>query len=151
MDPDMLSLAKSLFDRNLVPNAISHQQEQLLDLIRQGQSLATVVADPALNSEIDHLSTSALKPFLFVIVGEVKSGKSSLINALLEAPVCKVDSAPCTAKVQEINYGEEEQRVEVSEFEERLYLPHPILKQIAIVDTPGTNSIIRDHQVITEN
>ncbi|MEI6414001.1 MAG: dynamin family protein [Pseudomonadota bacterium] len=147
----MISLAKSLFDRNLVPNAISQQQEQLLGLIRQGQSLATVVADPALTVEIDQLSTGALKPFLFVIVGEVKSGKSSLINALLEVKVCAVDSAPCTAKVQEINFGEEEQRVEVSEFEERLYLPHPILKQIAIVDTPGTNSIIRDHQIITEN
>jgi GTP-binding protein EngB required for normal cell division len=84
-------------------------------------------------------------------VGEVKSGKSSLINALLETPVCAVDSAPCTTRVQEISYGEEEQRIEVSEFEEHRHLPHAILRHIAIVDTPGTNSIIRKHQVITEN
>jgi ribosome biogenesis GTPase A len=147
----MLRIAKSLFDRNLVPTALSQQQDQLLAFIRQGQQLATVLGEPDLCGEIDQLSTSALKPFLFVVVGEVKSGKSSLINALLEAPVCAVDTAPCTTRVQEISYAEEAQRVEVSEFEERVQLPHAILRHIAIVDTPGTNSIIREHQVITQN
>jgi ribosome biogenesis GTPase A len=146
----MLRITKHLFDRKLVPNTLNQQKDRLLGLIRQGQELATMLAEPALVSEIDQISASALKPFLFVIVGEVKSGKSSLINALLEAPVCAVDSAPCTDRIQEINYGEEEQRIEVSEFEERLHLPHTILQHIAIVDTPGTNSIIRHHQVITE-
>lgn len=147
----MLRIAKTLFDRNLVPNALSQQQDRLLGFVRQGQEIATQCGDPALLGEIDQLSASALKPFLFVIVGEVKSGKSSLINALLEAPVCAVDSAPCTDRVQEINHGEEEQRTQISEFEERLHLPHAILRHICIVDTPGTNSIIRHHQVITEN
>ncbi len=147
----MLRIAKTLFDRNLVPNALGQQQDRLLGFVRQGQEIATQLGEPALLGEIDQLSTSALKPFLFVIVGEVKSGKSSLINALLEAPVCAVDSAPCTDSVQEINYGEEESRTQLSEFEERLQLPHAILRHICIVDTPGTNSIIRHHQVITEN
>ena len=147
----MLRITKTLFDRHLVPNALSQQQDRLLGFVRQGQQVATLLGEPALLGEIDQLSASALKPFLFVIVGEVKSGKSSLINALLDAPVCAVDSAPCTDSVQEINYGEEEQRVQISEFEERLHLPHAILRHICIVDTPGTNSIIRHHQVITEN
>jgi ribosome biogenesis GTPase A len=147
----MLRIAKSLFDRSLVPSALTQQRDQLLGFIRQGQQLATVLGEPALSAEIDQLSASALKPFLFVVVGEVKSGKSSLINALLEAPVCAVDSAPCTTRVQEISYAEEESRTEVSEFEEHLHLPHAILRHIAIVDTPGTNSIIREHQRITEN
>ena len=30
-------------------------------------------------------------------------------------------------------------------------LPRPVLRDITIVDTPGTNSIIRNHQTITEN
>ncbi len=147
----MLRIAKSLFDRSLVPSALTQQRDQLLGFIRQGQQLATVLGESALSAEIDQLSASAVKPFLFVVVGEVKSGKSSLINALLEAPVCAVDSAPCTTRVQEISYGEEESRTEVSEFEEHLHLPHAILRHIAIVDTPGTNSIIREHQRITEN
>ena len=147
----MLRITKSLFDRKLVPQAVGEQQEQLVALMRSSQQLATLIGDDGLSREIDQVSASALKPFLFVIVGEVKSGKSSLINALLEAPVCGVDSAPCTTRVQEIGYGEEESRIEVSQFEERMLLPHAILRHIAIVDTPGTNSIIREHQRITED
>jgi small GTP-binding protein len=136
---------------SLVPRKLARERGQVLEFVRRGQQLAAALGDPGLGGEIDQLSVSALKPFLFVIVGEVKSGKSSLINALLEAPVCAVDSAPCTTRVQEISYGEEESRTEVSEFEEHVHLPHAILKHIAIVDTPGTNSIIREHQRITEN
>ncbi len=147
----MLRITKSLFDRKLVPQAVGEQQEQLVALMRSSQQLATLIGDDGLSREIDQVSASALKPFLFVIVGEVKSGKSSLINALLEAPVCGVDSAPCTTRVQEIGYGEEESRIEVSQYEERMQLPHAILRHIAIVDTPGTNSIIREHQRITED
>ncbi len=136
---------------SLVPKKLTRERDQVLEFVRRGQQLANVLDDPGLSGEIDQLSASALKPFLFVVVGEVKSGKSSLINALLEAPVCAVDSAPCTTRVQEISYAEEESRTEVSEFEEHLHLPHAILRHIAIVDTPGTNSIIREHQRITEN
>ena len=137
--------------RSLVPDRFSRDRKQVLAFIRRGRDLAEALGAPALLGEIEQLAASAVKPFLFVVVGEVKSGKSSLINALLEAPVCGVDSAPCTDRVQEINYGEEEQRIEVSELEERLHLPHAILRHIAIVDTPGTNSIVRRHQHITEN
>jgi ribosome biogenesis GTPase A len=73
---------------SLVPGRLSREHERLLGLVRQGQELARTLGNPSLSAEIDQLSASALKPFLFVIVGEVKSGKSSLINALLEAPVC---------------------------------------------------------------
>ncbi|MEI6414002.1 MAG: dynamin family protein [Pseudomonadota bacterium] len=134
----------------VAPGQFLQDRERIRALIQQGQALAKSLNDPALIAEVDQLSISALKPFLFVVVGEVKSGKSSLVNALLEAPVCAVDSLPCTIKVQEIHYGETAQRIAVSEFEERLNLPHPILQHIAIVDTPGTNAIVHQHQVITE-
>jgi len=136
---------------SLVPGRLPREHDRLLGLVRQGEDLARALGNPSLSAEIDQLSASALKPFLFVIVGEVKSGKSSLINALLEAPVCGVDTAPCTTRVQEISFGEEEGRTEVSELEERMQLPHAILRHITVVDTPGTNSIIRKHQVVTEN
>lgn len=73
---------------SLMPGRLPREHERLLGLVRQGQELARTLGNPSLSAEIDQLSASALKPFLFVIVGEVKSGKSSLINALLEAPVC---------------------------------------------------------------
>ncbi|CAK0769192.1 hypothetical protein CCP4SC76_5170002 [Gammaproteobacteria bacterium] len=135
---------------SVAPGQFLRDRERIRALIRQGQALAESLNEPVLRAEIGQLAISALKPFLFVIVGEVKSGKSSLVNALLGAPVCAVDSLPCTTRVQEIHYGEEERRIAVSEFEERLHLPHPILRHIAIVDTPGTNAIIHQHQIITE-
>jgi len=39
----------------------------------------------------------------------------------------------------------------VNEFLKRITLPVDILKEIAIVDTPGTNTIIEKHQAITES
>lgn len=134
----------------LVSQRIARVRHQVVQFVQRGRTLAQSLDDPALNTAIDGLLASARKPFLFVIVGEVKSGKSSLINALLDAQVCTVDTTPCTTRVQEINYGRHQQQDLVSEYEERIFLPHSILKHIAVVDTPGTNSIVREHQRITE-
>src|SRR5690606_25164933 len=40
--------------------------------------------------------------------------------------------------------------IEVNPYLKKLLLPVEILKEIAIVDTPGTNTIIEHHQEITE-
>jgi len=88
---------------------------------------------------------------LFVVVGEVKSGKSTFINALLGEDVCEVAPDPCTAVIQELAYGEERSKAILGDYWERLSLPKPVLRDITIVDTPGTNSILRNHQTITEN
>lgn len=91
-------------------------------------------------------------PYLFVIVGEVKAGKSSFINALLnvDKEICKVAPSPMTDTIQQITYGEEESEVIVNQYLKRIHQPIEILKEISIVDTPGTNTIIEHHQEITE-
>mgnify|MGYP001005624012 CR=1 FL=1 len=90
------------------------------------------------------------EPFLFVIVGEVKTGKSSLINALLGEEACPVAPDPCTDRIQIIAYGETRSEKAESALLKRVFLPLSILKDIAIVDTPGVDSIIDRHQEITE-
>jgi small GTP-binding protein len=92
------------------------------------------------------------EPFLFVIVGEVKVGKSSFVNALLETDkeVCKVAPDPCTDTIQQIVYGENENTLMINEHLRKITLPVDILKKIAIVDTPGTNAVIEHHTEITE-
>lgn len=89
---------------------------------------------------------------MFVIVGEVKAGKSSFINALLEAEkeICKVAASPMTDTIQQIVWGEKESIEEINPYLKRITQPVEILKEIAIVDTPGTNTIIDHHQEITE-
>ncbi len=90
--------------------------------------------------------------FTFVIVGEVKAGKSSFINALLDSgkEVCKVAPMPMTDTIQQIVYGDEEKTEKINPFLKKIYLPIDILQEIAIVDTPGTNTIVAHHQEITE-
>jgi ribosome biogenesis GTPase A len=87
-----------------------------------------------------------------VIVGEIKAGKSSFVNALLQAgkDICKVAPSPMTDTIQLITYGEEEAIEHVNAHFTRITQPVDILKEIAIVDTPGTNSIVEHHQEITE-
>lgn len=91
-------------------------------------------------------------PFTFVIVGEVKAGKSSFINALLDTDkeVCKVAPMPMTDTIQQIVYGETEHIENINPYLKKIHQPVEILREIAIVDTPGTNTIVAHHQEITE-
>jgi len=96
------------------------------------------------------LRATLAKPFLFVVIGEIKAGKSSFVNALLKAEVCAVDPAPCTDVIQEIVYASETASTPIGPEAKRIGLPVEILRDIAIVDTPGTNTIIARHQEITQ-
>ena len=89
--------------------------------------------------------------FLLVIVGEVKAGKSTFINSLLNSDVCKVGAIPTTDKIHVLKYGDVEKERVIEEFLVENMSPHEPLKTINIVDTPGTNSIVKRHGEITES
>src|ERR1700756_1236793 len=95
------------------------------------------------------LSRSLADPLLFVVVGEVKAGKSSLLNAVFGQEFCKVDVLPATDKIYVFKYGETEHDVAVAEDLTERYRPIPFLKNFNIVDTPGTNTIVASHHEIT--
>ncbi len=130
---------------------LKRQYESLREILQRCLTLTDKVGEgeavEILRDRLAHLESAAL----FVIVGEVKSGKSSFVNALLGEDVCEVAPDPCTAGIQEIAYGEERSKSILGDHWERVRLPKPVLREITIVDTPGTNSIIRNHQTITEN
>jgi len=127
-------------------NALSPILKRLIDLTKDlGQEEMQETATQLLDAVYD--------PFMFVIVGEVKAGKSSFINALLNTgeEICKVAPAPMTDKIQQIVFGEEDSETQVSPYIRRITKNEPILRNIAIVDTPGTNTIIAHHQELTES
>lgn len=88
-------------------------------------------------------------PYLFVVSGEVNAGKSTLINGLLGAELCEVNILPETDRVLWYRYGNQENVRITPELEER-YREIDFLQDFNIVDTPGTNSVRRGHQEITE-
>jgi small GTP-binding protein len=91
------------------------------------------------------------EPLLFVVVGEVKAGKSSLLNAIFGQEFAKVDVLPATDRIYIFKYGEEERSVEVSPHLTERYQRIGFLCDFNVVDTPGTNTMVADHQTITEN
>ena len=105
----------------------------------------------SLPSIVSELRSGLNEPFLFVVVGEVKSGKSSFINALLGEDICPVDAAPCTDVIQAIGYADRPYEDSVRPFLKKIGRPLDILQTIAIVDTPGTNTVIENHQEITRH
>src|SRR3954465_1578960 len=90
------------------------------------------------------------EPLLFVVVGEVKAGKSSLLNALFGKEFAKVEVRPATDRVYIFRHGAEEKSVEVSGQLTERYLPIRFLHDFNVVDTPGTNTMVPEHQTITE-
>ncbi len=87
--------------------------------------------------------------FLLVVVGEFNAGKSAFVNALLGRPVLQDGVTPTTTEVEILGYGETSERTAL---EQHLYArtaPVDFLREIHIVDTPGTNAIMREHEMIT--
>jgi small GTP-binding protein len=87
--------------------------------------------------------------FLLVIVGEFNSGKSAFINALVGSRVAAEGVTPTTAQINVLQYGETPNRTARGHNLHVITAPAEILKEIHIVDTPGTNAIIREHEAIT--
>jgi len=90
--------------------------------------------------------------FLLVVVGEFNAGKSAVINALVGETVAAEGITPTTASVTVLRHDDGQgggERTVGESLVEKTH-PAPFLRAISIVDTPGTNAIIRRHQEITE-
>ena len=89
--------------------------------------------------------------FLLVVVGEFNSGKSAFINALLGERFLPEGVTPTTAQIHILRHGETSDRQVEEDSVLALTYPTDFLREINIVDTPGTNAIIRRHEQLTED
>lgn len=137
-----------LLDKKLEP-----AKQKMHSTFSSLKGLCIRIGHDGLTRTTEDLQKAVDDPFMFVIVGEVKAGKSSFINALLDTgqEICKVAASPMTDSIQQIVYGESESEQMTGQHVKRISRPIEILKDIAIVDTPGTNTIIEHHQAITES
>lgn len=137
----------------LIDQQLNAKRSQLDEVVKNLHELCIQIDQQELATTVSDLRIRIHDPFMFVIVGEVKSGKSSFVNALLDAgrEITQAAPQPMTDTIQQIVYGEKEETIEINPYLKKIMIPVDILKEIAIVDTPGTNTIVEHHQEITES
>ena len=123
-----------------------------------------------------HAAEALDRPLLVAVMGEFNAGKSSFVNALCGADVAPTGVTPTTATVNVLRYGAEPAArvvahdggtrplpaADVARFltglrahEARairiveIFLPVETLRRVEIVDTPGLNSILAEHERVT--
>ena len=89
--------------------------------------------------------------FLLVVVGEFNSGKSTFVNALVGKPLLEEGVTPTTTQVALLRHGEPPGRRLRNDGVLLLDEPVEALRDIAIVDTPGTNAVLREHEALTRD
>lgn len=127
---ELVALERQLVLR--VRDALARSDGQRADLER----LASLV------NEMDEL-------FLLVIVGEYNTGKSTFINAILGDEVFAMGDLPTTRDISILRYGKAGPPELIGENVQLYHYPLEVLRDLDIVDTPGTNSIERMEEAIT--
>ena len=87
--------------------------------------------------------------FLLVVIGEFNAGKSAFVNALVGARVLEEGVTPTTTRLQILQYGDTPERRTDASGADVIAAPVPFLRDLNIVDTPGTNAIFREHERLT--
>ena len=123
------------------------EERRILSQLRL--SLAKFGAAPEHQSALERSIEQLDELFLLVIVGEFNAGKSAFINALVGTKVAQEGVTPTTAQINVLEYGDEITRRVKNDALHVITAPAPILRDIHIVDTPGTNAIIREHEALT--
>ena len=154
------------------------QTELTAILKRAAKRLRRAGLPAQLGERMEELAKQVHQPCVVAVVGRVKVGKSTFVNALLGEDLAKVGTTETTATINYFSYGNPDLNLPVrchwrggkvtnerrafldglqSNDLETLrradgidhleyFLPNPLLKQITLVDTPGTGTVVDEHQ-----
>ncbi len=135
---------------------LSDRQHELLSeeqaiLERLATALDAFPATEEDRASLTHAVQQLGELFLLVIVGEFNAGKSAFINALVGAEVMPEGVTPTTAVINLLRFGERQTETMLPDGVIQRTFPADFLDEITIVDTPGTNAIIREHEALTQS
>ena len=133
---------------------LTRQQADLVALERRlvlqvRDALAAADGPRADIERIGQLLTEMDELFLLVVAGEYNAGKSTFINALLGDEVFAMGDLPTTRKISILRHGASGPAEPAGEHVSVHRYPLDVLRDLEIVDTPGTNSIERMEEEIT--
>ncbi|GAX59684.1 GTPases [Candidatus Scalindua japonica] len=124
--------------------------QHVVELLDDAKKFFYRIGDVEIEKKVSEMAAQINEPLYLVIAGEYNSGKSSFVNALCGKRILKDGPTPSTNKITLLTYGEDVSSEEVDDHQCKMTYPLEALKDLTIVDTPGTNSIIAEHQLITE-
>ncbi len=138
-----------MITRVLTPDDDALLADERACLSRLQRALARADADAADQDALAQSVRRLDELFLLVVVGEFNSGKSTFINALIGQRVLEEGATPTTRRVHVLVHGPAVAQVSSTASVDTIAAPVEMLREIHIVDTPGTNAIFREHEAIT--
>ncbi len=134
----------------VLDSSLEAQLDQARDLLATVRdALVEFGAAPADQKALAASTRQLDELFLLVVVGEFNAGKSAFVNALLGERVLQEGVTPTTAQIQVLKYGEAITQSVDDRGVHVVTAPVDLLRDVHIVDTPGTNAIIREHEQLT--
>ena len=135
---------------------ISQEQDQLLRRERALLEnlrvyLARLDAPDDDQALLQRTLTQLEELFLLVVVGEFNAGKTAFLNAMLGERLLTEGVTPTTAQIHLLRYGPELKYEPTADEYTVIHMPVPWLREINLVDTPGTNAVVQRHQQLTEH
>jgi len=128
-------------------------ERQLADARRALDELATTLATVPATAADTATLTGAVRQlddfFLLVVVGEFNAGKSAFVNALIGTRALAEGVTPTTSDITVLGYGADHANELADDGTRRVRAPMELLRDLHIVDTPGTNAILREHERLT--
>ncbi|MEW6145585.1 MAG: dynamin family protein [Thermodesulfobacteriota bacterium] len=107
------------------------------------------LSDAELEARLRSAAESLDNLFSLVFIGEFSTGKSSVINALLGEDILPKGITPTTDEITVMKYGDRMEE-SVENGCRVISVPQERLKGLFIVDTPGTNVTISQHERLTQ-
>ena len=139
----MLNITTKAKHRDIFP--------EVVNLLDNSKKFFERIGISDMEKKVMEMQVQLEEPFYLLVAGEYNSGKSSFINALCGEHILQQGPTPTTNRITLLTYGDKVGVKEVGDHLCQATYPMETLKDVTLVDTPGTNSIIVEHAALTES